>query len=145
MRILGFIVLVVGIICAISAFTMDVSVLAGNGYRVNNIGLMSTRQNGIILGGFISLCGLLLAIFGDKIKSSTSKQVKCPLCAELISPEAIKCKHCGSNLEKNSTTETAIENKVVNQDSSYPIYLLVAVLCIFSVIGASLIISRMHH
>lgn len=144
MRILGLMILVVGIICAISAFTMDVSVLAGNGYRVNNIGLMSTRQNGIILGGFISLCGLLLAIFADKLKSSDLKQVKCPFCAERISPEAIKCKHCGSNVEKNPLTEIAAENDEVNHDSSYPIYLLVAVLCVFAVIGVSLIISRMH-
>ncbi|KAB8310317.1 zinc ribbon domain-containing protein [Rouxiella chamberiensis] len=141
---LGFIILVVGIICAISAFTMDVSVLAGNGYRVNNIGLMSTRQNGIILGGFISLCGLLLAIFSDKITGSTSKQVKCPLCAELISPEAIKCKHCGSTIENNMTSNASVPDEEIKPESGYPVYLLIAVLCIFAVIGVSLIISRIY-
>lgn len=26
--------------------------------------------------------------------------VKCPFCAEMIKPEAIKCKHCGSNVKE---------------------------------------------
>lgn len=30
--------------------------------------------------------------------------VKCPYCAELIKPEAVKCKHCGSEVEGLSIT-----------------------------------------
>jgi len=32
---------------------------------------------------------------------------KCPFCAEEVRVEAIKCKHCGSDLSKSSSVETA--------------------------------------
>jgi len=33
------------------------------------------------------------------------EQKQCPFCAEEIKPEAIKCKHCGSNLRINEVTD----------------------------------------
>ncbi|NPV05626.1 MAG: zinc ribbon domain-containing protein [Syntrophaceae bacterium] len=56
---------------------------------------------------------LLGAIFGPfsfavallpKIEPPPEEQglVKCPFCAELIKAEAVKCKHCGSEITKQS-------------------------------------------
>ncbi|ELY4544125.1 zinc ribbon domain-containing protein [Cronobacter sakazakii] len=98
MKYLGWTVLLVGVLWAVVALNMDVSVETGYGTRVNNIGLMAARQNHIIIGAFITLCGLLMAIFGNR-KDDSGPLVKCPFCAELVKPEAVKCKHCGSYIE----------------------------------------------
>ncbi|WP_338658685.1 zinc ribbon domain-containing protein [Yersinia intermedia] len=97
MKTIGYFALAVGIIWLIVALNMDTSVSTGYG-RVNNIGLMASKQNQIMLGGFIAFCGLMMSIFGKSPQESTVGVVKCPLCAEPINPEAIKCKHCGSDI-----------------------------------------------
>ncbi|EOG5422622.1 zinc ribbon domain-containing protein [Cronobacter sakazakii] len=38
-----------------------------------------------------------MAIFGNR-RDDSGPLVKCPFCAELVKPEAVKCKHCGSDL-----------------------------------------------
>ena len=94
----GWVVLLVGVLWLIVALNMDVSVATGYG-RVNNIGLMASRQNHIIVGSVMALCGLLMAILGKRNSEDVGGRVKCPFCAELISEEAIKCKHCGSDVQ----------------------------------------------
>lgn len=111
----GWFILIVGIVWVISALNMDVSVITGYG-RVNNIGLMSSRQNHIIIGSVIALCGLLMAIFSNRSTEDVEGRVKCPFCAELISPEAIKCKHCGSDVSDQKEKYLAARPKVFTSD-----------------------------
>lgn len=94
MKTLGYVAFVVGVIWLLVAFNLDTSVSTGYGTRVNNIGLMASKQNHILIGAFITFCGLLMAIFSKRSVDTA----KCPFCAELINPEAIKCKHCGSDV-----------------------------------------------
>ena len=100
----GIFILIVGICWMIFALNMDVSVSSGMG-RVNNLGLMADRQVHAIVGGMIALAGLLMLIFGERA-AVTNTQVSseidtrpCPLCAETIKNAAIKCKHCGADVE----------------------------------------------
>ncbi|MFV0842935.1 zinc ribbon domain-containing protein [Klebsiella quasipneumoniae] len=97
MKIIGYLAIVIGVIFAVSALFMDVTVATSGGYRVNNLGLMSSRQNYMIFGGFVAIAGIIIALVGDKLKASGTS-VKCPYCVELINSEAVKCKHCGSDV-----------------------------------------------
>ncbi len=98
MRNAGFFILTVGIIWLLVALNMDTSIATGYGGRVNNIGLMASKQNHIVIGGLITLCGLLISIFCKPNQSYT--MVKCPFCAEVINRDAVKCKHCGSDVSE---------------------------------------------
>ncbi len=111
-KIAGWVVLAIGVLIVIFGLFMDVSVTTYGGYRFNNIGLMSQRQNLIIIGGFVAVAGLLFAIFSDRILTKTRK---CPFCAEAINSDAIKCKHCGSDI----TAQTVAIEKNEPEDKSH--------------------------
>lgn len=101
MRNIGFLILAVGVIWVLVALNIDTSVATGYGGRVNNIGLMANKQNQIVIGGIVIVCGLIISVF---CKSTPSyKIVKCPFCAEDINRDALKCKHCGSDVSEHSS------------------------------------------
>ncbi|WP_240350342.1 zinc ribbon domain-containing protein [Pseudomonas viridiflava] len=92
---------------------MDVSVASGLG-RVNNLGLMSERQNFTIVAGFIALGGLLMILMGGKSATAggasavNAESRNCPFCAEPIKKAAVKCKHCGSDVEPTWNSASGI-------------------------------------
>ena len=101
MRYFGYFAVVVGMLCLVGAMAMDVSVSSGAG-RVNNIGLMAERQNFILIGGLLLLVGVIMAVAGKRridALDSSSEYRACPSCAEPIRCAAVKCKHCGSDVD----------------------------------------------
>ena len=105
------------------AMNMDVSVSTYAG-RVNNIGLMSDRQNYLIFSGIIFLAGVILAILGSKSEAaSDSGNVKCKYCAELIKPDAVICRFCGRDVDKtiipDKNDSLIFANKKENKANNY--------------------------
>lgn len=99
MRTLGWWVLAVGVFWLVIALNMDTSVESRPGVRVMNFSLIAQQQNQLLLGALISFAGLMCVIFGKKHELvNMSADVMCPFCAELIKPDAIRCKHCHSDL-----------------------------------------------
>lgn len=95
--------MIVGVCWLVFALGMDVSVATGSGGRVNNLGLMADRQVHTIVGGMITLAGLLMVLLGGKavatpVRAETDTR-PCPMCAETIKMAAVKCKHCGAEVE----------------------------------------------
>jgi len=103
----GTFALIVGACWLIFALSMDVSVPTGAGGRVNNLGLMADRQIHTIVGGVIALAGLLMVLLGGKSSPAVAQVERdtrpCPMCAESIKTAAIKCKHCGADVNPAET------------------------------------------
>lgn len=99
----GTFALIVGVCWLIFALSMDVSVATGVGGRVNNIGLMGDRQIHTIIGSVLTLAGLLMILLGGKsspaLPVADADTRPCPLCAETIKNAAVKCKHCGEDVQ----------------------------------------------
>jgi hypothetical protein len=99
----GTFAMIIGVCWLVFALGMDVSVATGSGGRVNNLGLMADRQVHTIVGGMITLAGLLMVLLGGKAAATPARAETdtrpCPLCAETIKMAAVKCKHCGAEVE----------------------------------------------
>lgn len=115
----GFAILAAGIVGLLAAMNMDVSVSSGLG-RVSNIGLMAQRQNYMMIAGLAVLAGLLMVIFGSKKTDSASDGAgskdldtrSCPFCAETIKNAAIRCKHCGADIDSAAATASSSLNEL---------------------------------
>lgn len=76
MKNLGTILFVIAILLGVYALSMDTTVsteVFGQSIKVNNIGLMSDKQNYLITSGILLLVGLIMALSGQK--NTTKKKV----------------------------------------------------------------------
>lgn len=66
----------------------------------------------LIVSPLISLLVLIALPAPVLVVSPNQKKMrKCLFCAELIKPEAIKCKHCGSEVDKAPDVELVVEQE----------------------------------
>lgn len=95
----GIFLVIVGIVWALIAFSMDTSVSTAYG-SVNNLGLMKAQSNNLMFAGLTILAGVVLIGFGSssKQKASDLDLKACPFCAEKIQPAALKCRFCNTDL-----------------------------------------------
>lgn len=102
MRAFGIIALAIGAFLLTGAMIMDVSVPTDIG-RVNNFGLMAERQNYTVIGGILLIAGLIMVLMNSRqsahIQTVEVDSRPCPFCAETIKSAAVKCKHCGADVQ----------------------------------------------
>lgn len=143
MRKFGYFVLVVGMLCIVGALAMDVSVSTGAG-RVNNIGLMAERQNFILIGGLMLLVGVIMTVAGKRqveVLGSFNDGRACPICAETIRCAALKCKHCGSDVDSFNSGGRCDANVVVEPTEKEKRMLWIARGVLYSIFAGFIVFS----
>jgi len=89
------------------AITRDTSVATGYGERVNNLGLMSEKQNLLILASTIAIVGTLLFLRGGPTTHTMPARTdrSCPYCAETIKSSAVICRFCNRDVQPTAANE----------------------------------------
>jgi len=74
MKAAGTICILLGAVTALYFFALfDTSVPVDNGVRVNNFGLMNTRQTGTIIGAAILISGVVLVAIGQRKRAAIAR------------------------------------------------------------------------
>ena len=109
---LGLMLLTLGLLCAgYFYFVFDSSVETESKQRISNLGLISDRQNGILIGLVTCIVGVIFYATSTVTKananalhvSETNDGVnedtyECPRCAEIIKRKAKICRFCKSEV-----------------------------------------------
>lgn len=95
------------------------------------------------------LAGALLAVSRNLVATSqntneeNSVGIKCPKCAEYVSAEAIKCKHCGAELTPpDPITLQGLQSRTSSQENSTK-NVMVGILAVVFIIGIAKIIDTL--
>ncbi len=101
-------------------FSFLVAILADN-WRRSGIGYFLLS---ILL---TPLVGILVLAFSGKNSDALEKEqiinnklTKCPFCKELVKPDAIKCKHCGSDIASHTQSLETKVTKLIQREEISP-------------------------
>ena len=131
MKTLGVLLLACGAIALFFGLNIDTTVATDIGARrVHNIGLMSDKQNVLLVGAAIAVVGAVLFGFGFANKrssvssstdgiSGTDSTRHCPYCAEVIKVQAIVCRFCNRDLPLGEVDTVWKENQPSKASASY--------------------------
>lgn len=125
MRGWGILGLIVGGVWLMFAFSMETTVSTGLGGRVNNIGLIATQQKHLLISLFVIIVSVLMVVFGKQARGSEvgAGDRPCPFCAEAIKRAALKCKHCGEQVQPAEPSTSTLKAGWIVEVRSTDIYL----------------------
>jgi hypothetical protein len=121
MKPFGSLLLLAAIAALLFGLNIDTSVSTEMGGRVHNLGLMSEKQNIIIVGGAMLVAGALLLALSTRGGTTASEASpdyrKCPSCAELVKNEAKVCRFCQRDLPSLSqlASKEAADRKTLEE------------------------------
>jgi len=117
MKSFGILLCVAALAALIIGFSYDTSVATGLGGRVHNIGLMSDKQNIIIVGGALLVAGALILALSSRSQAQVIEGQpgyrRCPSCAELVKSEAKVCRFCQRDLPSLSELRAQKESELL--------------------------------